>query len=245
MAPNSPLGTTNWTNWPARATWLPTCPIHRTQRRIGSHMESLLFDLTAHWTVQITEKLYNIHSPASIIVFISGVIISGMLSVLMPFRIGLVIWPYDIHTPDIQPNTFMGGVVLGHYAWAIAGNKKEGSALDSPFGGRIGCSGGLNLPLFAKAYTFSIALTVAGWEGDKIEFSSALVKSVKSLGKGFSVSFSASTRAASSRGEELVGESTCPARLGGATPDRLSWEKVAPRALSDQMLVDITSLAFG
>ncbi|KAF7833424.1 protein MAIN-LIKE 2-like [Senna tora] len=80
----------------------------------------------------------------------------------MPFRIGLVIWPDDIHTPDIHPNTFMGGVVLGHDAWAIAGNKKEGSALDSPFVGKIGCSGWLNLQLFAHAYTFSIALTVAG-----------------------------------------------------------------------------------
>ncbi|KAF7841068.1 uncharacterized protein G2W53_003366 [Senna tora] len=45
---------------------------------------------------------------------------------------------------------------------ACLGNKKEGSALDSPFGGRIACSGGLNLPLFVQAYTFSIALTVTG-----------------------------------------------------------------------------------
>ncbi|KAF7842440.1 uncharacterized protein G2W53_004738 [Senna tora] len=26
MAPNSLLGTANLTHWPARATWLPTCP---------------------------------------------------------------------------------------------------------------------------------------------------------------------------------------------------------------------------
>ncbi|KAF7826661.1 uncharacterized protein G2W53_017825 [Senna tora] len=147
----------------------------------------------------------------------------------MPFRTGLVIWPYDIHTPDVQPNTFMGGVVLGHDAWAITGNKKEGSALDSPFVGRIGCSRGLNLQLFTKAYT-------------RLALRSQLQKSREDQ---FSVSFSASTRAASSRGEELVERSLYPARLRGATPGRLSWEKVAPRALSDQMLVDITTLAFG
>ncbi|KAF7844603.1 uncharacterized protein G2W53_001508 [Senna tora] len=115
---------------------------------------------------------YNIHFPTSVTVF-GRVIIYGMLRGIWPpistcvrirmFRTWLVIWPYDIHTPNVQPNMFMGGVVLGHDAWAFAGNKKEGSALDSPFGGRIGCSGGLNLPLFAHAYTFSIALTVAGY----------------------------------------------------------------------------------
>ncbi|KAF7839002.1 uncharacterized protein G2W53_007484 [Senna tora] len=44
MAPNSPLGTANWTHWLTRATWLPTCLIRRPQRRIGRHMESPLFD---------------------------------------------------------------------------------------------------------------------------------------------------------------------------------------------------------
>ncbi|KAF7839003.1 uncharacterized protein G2W53_007485 [Senna tora] len=159
-----------------------------------------------------------------------------------------------------EPNTFMGGVVLGYDAWAIAGNKKEGSALDSLlFGGRIGCLGGLNLPLFVQAYTFSIALTVAGSASLNSQSCQQMESHVKlsfllSFGKvtctmksredQFSVSFSPSTRAASSRGEELVERSTSPTRLGGATPDRLSWEKVASRALSDQMLVEITSLAF-
>ncbi|KAF7831307.1 uncharacterized protein G2W53_013640 [Senna tora] len=75
----------------------------------------------------------------------------------------LVIWPYDLHSiPGVQPNTFMGGVVVGHDAWRIVGNNKECSALDSPFVGKIGCSRGLNLPVFTQPYRLSIALTVAG-----------------------------------------------------------------------------------
>ncbi|KAF7844440.1 uncharacterized protein G2W53_001345 [Senna tora] len=142
----------------------------------------------------------------------------------------------------------------------LTGNKKEGSALDSPFVGRIGCSGWLNLQLFAHAYTFSIALTIAGSAflncqscqqmESHVKLSSLLsfgkvTCTMKSREDQFSVSFFASTRTASSRGEELVERSLSPARLRGATPGRLSWEKVAPRALLDQMLVDITSLAFG
>ncbi|KAF7815265.1 protein MAIN-LIKE 2-like [Senna tora] len=150
----------------------------------------------------------------------------------MPFRIGLVIWLDDIHTPDVQPNTFMGGVVLGHDAWGIAGNKKEGSALDSPFVGRIGCSRWLNLQLFAHAYTFSIALIVAGSAflncqpcqqmESHVKLSSLLsfdkvTCTMKSREDQFSVSFCASTRAASSRGEELAEKSLSPARLRGYT----------------------------
>ncbi|KAF7840233.1 uncharacterized protein G2W53_008715 [Senna tora] len=51
-----------------------------------------------------------------------------------PACLRLVIWPYDLYTtPSVQPNTFMGGVVVGHDAWGIAGTNKEGSALDSLF----------------------------------------------------------------------------------------------------------------
>ncbi|KAF7842339.1 uncharacterized protein G2W53_004637 [Senna tora] len=56
----------------------------------------------------------------------------------------------------------MRGVVVGHDAWGIVGNNKEGSALDSPFVSRIGSLGGLNLPLFAQAYMLSVVLTAVG-----------------------------------------------------------------------------------